>query len=216
MASGGTADDRLSILEQGSGAGQIGFDGSGVYYGGTPIGTASIISGPGHAERLAQFQRHHGGRAGSAGEHHLSERGDVAQDRAALRPLRRRGRGRPGVESSPSRRWSTRAWSVHQDPGRRLRPSCPQPRRQARRLPIPGSPSSTPTSAPSSASPLPAPSPTAVASHKKKPVARKPVHHRHPTPRHHRARPHAHAKGPAKRIKDRRGADGRLSRHGGS
>ena len=42
MASGGTADDRLSILNQGNGPGQIGFDGSNIYYGGTPIGTATI------------------------------------------------------------------------------------------------------------------------------------------------------------------------------
>src|SRR5262249_38328439 len=33
MASGRTADDRLSILNQGSGPGQIGVAGSGVYYG---------------------------------------------------------------------------------------------------------------------------------------------------------------------------------------
>ena len=46
MASGGTGDDRLSILNQGTAAGQIGFNGSGVYYGSTQIGTASIAAGP--------------------------------------------------------------------------------------------------------------------------------------------------------------------------
>ena len=46
MASGGTKDDRLSILDQGNNTGQIGFNGSGVYYGGTLIGTASIVANP--------------------------------------------------------------------------------------------------------------------------------------------------------------------------
>ena len=48
MASGGTrpGDDRLSILNQGSAPGQVGFNGSGVYYGSTQIGTASITAGP--------------------------------------------------------------------------------------------------------------------------------------------------------------------------
>src|SRR5262249_43501640 len=46
MASGATANDRLSILNQGTGPGQIGFNGSNVTYGGTVIGTASIAPNP--------------------------------------------------------------------------------------------------------------------------------------------------------------------------
>src|SRR5437899_953429 len=45
MASGGTSDDRLSIWNQGWGAGQIGFDGTRVTYGGVTIGTAFISAG---------------------------------------------------------------------------------------------------------------------------------------------------------------------------
>ncbi len=39
------ADERLVILSQGSGAGQIGVDGSTVTYGGVTIGTASVLNG---------------------------------------------------------------------------------------------------------------------------------------------------------------------------
>ena len=46
MASGGTSGDRLSIVNEGSGTGQVGFDGTNVTYGGLTIGTASISTGP--------------------------------------------------------------------------------------------------------------------------------------------------------------------------
>ena len=46
MASGGTGDDRLSILNEGSNSGEIGFDGVTVSYAGTAIGKASITTSP--------------------------------------------------------------------------------------------------------------------------------------------------------------------------
>ncbi|WP_236025116.1 DUF4347 domain-containing protein [Arenibaculum pallidiluteum] len=45
LLSGGTADDRLSIRNQGTGAGQIGFDGTTLTYGGAVIGTVAGGSG---------------------------------------------------------------------------------------------------------------------------------------------------------------------------
>jgi hypothetical protein len=215
MASGGTADDRLSILEQGSGAGQIGFNGSGVFYGATQIGTAAITSGP------ATLSVSLNSSATTADVQALLD--DISYQNVSSSPttapryVRFAAVDGAGLASNFAIETVVNSGMAGPSGPRPAPPTLlPTPTPTGPPPPQPGSPSSTPTSAPSSAAPLPASSPTEASSPKKKPVARRPVHHKHPAPTHHRPRPHGHAKGSAKRVKDRRGADGSRPRHGGS
>jgi len=215
LASGGTADDRLSILNQGTGAGQVGFDGSGVYYGGTQIGRATISFGP--ATLSIALNANATTAAVQALLEAITYQNLATSPTTAPRYIRFAAVDGAGLASNLAIEMVVNS-GVETPSSSRPQPPIllPTPTPTGPPPPRPGPPSGIPSSAPTSASPLPAPSPTAASSHKKRHLVPNPEPHRRPTPTHHRPRTAGHAKGSAKPVKDQRGSDGRRPRHRGS
>ena len=217
MASGGTGDDRLSILNQGSAAGQIGFNGSAVSFGSTQIGTASITAGP------ATLSVALNANATLAAVQALLD--DITYQNVATSPttapcyVRFSAVDGAGLASNLAIETVVNSGVAIGSP-----PKSPPPILSPTPMPSPtGPPPLGPGSAPSlpvsvaSLTPPPAPSPVDTGSRKKKhPAAPTHVKHKHPAPVHHRSRPAGHAKGSTKKLKDRRGEAGKRPKHGGS
>ncbi len=213
MASAGTADDRLSILNQGNGPGQIAFDGSTVWYGTTQIGTATITFAPATLSVALNAS------ATTAAVQALLD--DITYQNVATSPTTAPRYVRFGaidgaglasnlaIETVVNSGLSTGAPP-------RTRPPIVTPTPTPTGPPPlgPGSPTSTPPSQSSpSGTPPPAsaPSPVETGSHKQKHKAGHPHHqHKHPATKPHRPRPRS-----ARPVKDRRGEAGRFRKQGG-
>jgi hypothetical protein len=215
MASGGTADDRLSILDEGNNAGQVGFNGSGVYYGGTRIGTASITSGPATLGVALNAS------ATAAAVQALLEA--ITYQNVATSPATAPRYVRFGVVDGAGL-VSNLAIETVVNSGVPIPSAPPSPPPIFTPTPTPtGPPPSSPSPTPGSpgsvassgaSTPPPAPSPIGIVPAKRKHAARPhhPVHKR-PAPKPHHPGPAGHGKGPAKKVKDRRGDAGMRTKH---
>lgn len=211
MASGGTADDRLSIQNQGSNPGQIGFNGTEVYYDGMTIGTASFTSGP------ATLSVALNAGATTAAVQALMEA--VTYQNVATSPSTAPRYVRFALVDGAGLA-SNLAIETVVNSGIRVAGGTPAPPPVVAPLPTPTGPppptegsgaGSTGTISSSGAvTPPPAPSPVGVVHEKKKHHAR--THHPHarrPAPK-----PHHPGKVTARRVKDRRGDAGPKPKHG--
>jgi hypothetical protein len=210
MASGGTADDRLSILNQGNSPGQIAFDGSNVRYGGAPIGTATITSAP------ATLSVALGAGATTAAVQALLD--DFTYQNVATSPttapryVRFRVVDGAGIGSNLAVETvvnSGLATTIPSPPRRRPPVVSPPPGPTGPPPPVVGPPSGMPPPSRSSPSGTPpaaaAPSPIETGSKKKKHK----TEHQHPRPKHPATKPHRPGPRPAKQAKGRRGEAGR-------
>jgi hypothetical protein len=208
MASGGTADDRLSILNQGNGPGQIGFNGSGVWYGYTRIGTMSLTSGP------ATLSVALNAAATEAAVQALLA--DVTYQDVATAPTTAPRFVRfgivdgAGLASNLAIETVVNSGLAPPSPPILIPPPVPAPTPTPTGPPPqqPGPPA--PVSSPAQGTPPPAPSPVATGTRKKPHAVPKQRDHK-PTPTtHHRPRPAGHRTGTARRlVRDRRGHGGR-------
>jgi hypothetical protein len=217
MASGGTSDDRLSILNQGNGPGQIAFNGSGVWYGYTQIGTATVTSGPAVLSIALNAS------ATTAAVQALLD--DITYQNVSTSPTTAPryvcfsavdGAGLASNLAIETVVNSGLATTIPAPPRKRPPIITPTPTPTGPPPPVLGPPTSTPPPSQSSPSGTPpsasAPSPVATGSPKKKHKAG----HEHAQHNHRATMPHRPKLRSAKPVKDRHREVGRRPEHGGS